>query len=91
MLGYIAACFTTFSFLPQAIKVIRTRDTKALSLWMYAVFTIGILLWLAYGVVRNDSAIIVANIVTFFLSFIILFIKASNVYRAVDSVAAEPD
>lgn len=75
ILGFIAAFFTTVSFLPQAIKVIRTRDTRSLSLAMYSIFTIGVALWLAYGVYREDGAIIIANIITLALALIILITK----------------
>ncbi len=55
-LGYVAAFCTTISFLPQAIKVIKTRDTESLSLAMYVIFTFGVGLWLAYGIAKADRA-----------------------------------
>jgi MtN3 and saliva related transmembrane protein len=78
LLGFAAAFCTTIAFLPQAIKVIRTRDTSALSLTMYAVFNLGVALWLAYGLIRSDMAIIVANIVTLILALSILCTKIYN-------------
>jgi MtN3 and saliva related transmembrane protein len=77
-LGYTAAFCTTFSFLPQAIKVIKTRDTASLSLWMYVIFTFGVGLWLAYGIAKADRALIVANVVTFAFASLILWIKVAN-------------
>ena len=77
-LGFTAAFCTTFSFLPQAIKAIKTRDTASLSLAMYAIFTFGVGLWLIYGIAKADKAIIVANVVTFVLAFSILWIKVTN-------------
>ncbi|SMF56315.1 MtN3 and saliva related transmembrane protein [Alteromonadaceae bacterium Bs31] len=84
LIGYIAACLTTSSFLPQAIKVFRTRDTGSLSLLMYIAFNLGVVLWLVYGLLRNDPVIIVANCVTLLLSMSILAIKIYNVLTKVD-------
>ena len=75
IVGYSAAFCTTLAFLPQTIKVIRERDTQSLSLSMYIIFTIGVLCWLAYGILRNDWVIISANSITSVLSLTILAIK----------------
>jgi len=71
-IGLAAAVCTTISFLPQAIKVIKTRDTKSLSLPMYIIFTIGVLLWLLYGLLVRDIPVIAANTITSVFSAIIL-------------------
>lgn len=78
VLGFVAAFCTTVSFLPQAVRVIRTRDTFALSLSMYSIFTIGVTLWLAYGLYRQDWAIVTANAITLMLAMIILATKIYN-------------
>ncbi|XPF95900.1 SemiSWEET transporter [Colwellia sp. RE-S-Sl-9] len=78
ILGFTSAFLTTFSFLPQAIQVIKTRDTASLSLAMYSIFTVGVGFWLVYGIIKEDSAMIVANMITFILSSIILSIKVYN-------------
>lgn len=70
-----AAACTTFSFLPQALKTIRTKNTKDLSLGMYTVLTTGILLWLIYGLAIRDIPVIAANSVTLFLTATILVLK----------------
>ncbi|AJF61693.1 TPA: hypothetical protein HA239_06310 [Candidatus Woesearchaeota archaeon] len=75
VIGLSAAVCTTTSFLPQALKVIKTRHTKDLSLHMYLLLTIGTLLWLTYGLMLRDPAIIMANSVTIVFSGIILFLK----------------
>lgn len=75
ILGYLAAAGTTVSFIPQAIKVIRTRDTKSISLWMYVLFTAGVVLWLAYGILLAALPIILANSVTLLFAAIILGYK----------------
>ena len=82
ILGFCAAFLTTFSFLPQAIQVIKTKDTRSLSLAMYSIFTLGVACWLAYGFIKQDSAIIVANIVTLVLAATILAMKVYNVFFA---------
>ncbi len=78
IIGYIGAFCTTISFLPQIIKVIQTRDTQSLSLSMYAVFTIGVCFWLAYGILKQDGVIMLANSVTLLLTLPILLIKIRN-------------
>ena len=74
-LGLIAASCTTISFLPQAIKVIKTKHTKDLSLGMYIILTSGILLWLIYGILISDLPIILSNCVTFIFTASILYLK----------------
>ena len=72
LIGFIAAVCTTFAFLPQVIKVWKTKQTKDLSLRMYTVMFIGICLWFVYGLRINSLSIIIANIVSGFLVFTIL-------------------
>lgn len=84
--GYVAAFLTTASFIPQAWKSIKTRSTAGISLVMYAVFCLGIFLWLAYGLFRGDYPLILANSLTLFFSVIILWIKAQNVLRGKETV-----
>jgi MtN3 and saliva related transmembrane protein len=74
-LGYAAACLTTAAFVPQAWLTFRTRDVSGISLGMYAVFTAGIALWLAYGLVLGAWPIVVANSITLALSAAILGMK----------------
>ncbi|MBU0457194.1 MAG: SemiSWEET transporter [Nanoarchaeota archaeon] len=77
LLGLLAAACTTISFLPQAIKTIKTKQTKDLSLIMYTILTIGIILWLIYGFFIKDLPIILANGITliFSVTILILIIK----------------
>ena len=74
-LGYAAAALTTTSFLPQAWLTFRTRDVSGISLAMYSAFTVGIALWLAYGMLLGAWPIVVANAVTFALAAAILAMK----------------
>lgn len=78
VLGHFAAICTTISFVPQAIKVVRSRDTKSLSLTMYLLFSIGIAGWLAYGILINRPPLIFANIVTLALALTILWMKMTE-------------
>ena len=72
IIGAIAACLTTFSFVPQVIKVIKTKDTSGISLLMYLMSCLGIFLWMVHGLMIKDSALFYANLVTFVLALIVL-------------------
>lgn len=74
-LGYAAAALTTAAFVPQAWLTFRTRDVSGISLGMYAVFTVGIALWLVYGLLLGAWPIVVANGITLGLSACILGMK----------------
>lgn len=74
-IGSAAALCSTTSFLPQAWKVIRTRDTTAISAGMYAVTVIGFALWLGYGWVLGQWPLIVTNGICLVLSAFILTMK----------------
>jgi MtN3 and saliva related transmembrane protein len=73
--GFFAAFCTTISFLPQVIKVYKTRSTKDISLYMFLIFTIGTFCWLIYGIIESSLPIIIANTITLILSAIILLYK----------------
>ena len=75
ILGFVAAFLTTASFIPQAVKVIKTKHTHDLSLYMYSMFFVGVGLWLVYGIIINSIPIILANFITLIFSGIILFMK----------------
>ena len=75
IIGLGAATLTTISFIPQVWRSWKTRDTRGISLSMYAVFTLGIALWLVYGVLLGDLPIILANIVTLALALTVLALK----------------
>lgn len=77
-IGYVAATLTTFSFIPQVLHILRTRDTRAISLGMYSIFVLGIFLWLVYGVILKNAPMTIANSITFLLA---LFILSYKVYQ----------
>jgi MtN3 and saliva related transmembrane protein len=64
IIGLLAAICTTISFLPQAVRIIKTKHTKDISLAMYSIFTTGIFLWLVYGILMNDLPLIISNAIT---------------------------
>lgn len=78
IVGLIAASLTTIAFLPQAIMIIRTKNTRDLSLGMYVLLTCGTFMWLLYGLLSNDFPVIVANVVTFSFILTILFLKIKH-------------
>jgi MtN3 and saliva related transmembrane protein len=79
--GYLAAFLTTASFIPQAVLTIRTRRTKEISFWMYLLFCLGVVCWLAYAFYLDHPGVIIANIITLILAGTILTIKAINMKR----------
>lgn len=86
-LGYAAATLTTTSFVPQAWLTFRTRDVRGISLGMYGAFTLGVALWLLYGLVIGAWPVVVANVVTLALATSILWMRWR--YRAQASAVPE--
>lgn len=76
--GYLAATLTTVSFVPQVLKTLRTRDTRSISLGMYALFSLGVALWLVYGVLIDAWPVILANAVTLGLTSTVLWHKLAE-------------
>ena len=75
LVGYVAAVLTTCSFVPQAWLTFRTRDVRGISLGMYSVFTMGVALWLLYGLMLAAWPIVIANAITLTLAGGILLMK----------------
>ncbi|MBD3164617.1 hypothetical protein GF323_05435 [Candidatus Woesearchaeota archaeon] len=75
LIGLAAAALTTLAFLPQAIRVWKLRETRDLALSTFMMFTVGVFLWLVYGLLRNDLPVIMANLITFILAATILGFK----------------
>lgn len=74
-LGFIAATLTTLCWLPQAWHTVRTRDTRAISLWTQILLALGIILWLVYGLLLMSWPLIGANAVTLVPVLVILTMK----------------
>jgi len=75
LLGHAAGFCTTIAFVPQVLKVYRSRSARDISLGMYAVFVLGLALWLAYGWMLGAWPIVVANALTIALAGSVLVMK----------------
>ncbi|EQA37190.1 sugar efflux transporter for intercellular exchange [Leptospira inadai serovar Lyme str. 10] len=74
-IGYLASLLTTLSFVPQVVKVVLEGKTRDISRNMYVVLSVGVGLWLAYGIIREDLPIILANAFTLIFTTTILYFK----------------
>jgi MtN3 and saliva related transmembrane protein len=74
-IGYFAAAFTTIAFIPQALKVYKSKHTKDISLGMFSLLNIGLILWLSYGILIFSAPIIIANAATILLAVYIFYMK----------------
>lgn len=75
LFGFAAALLTTISNIPQAYKIIKTKETKGVSTWSYSALFLGLVLWVVYGFLRTDIPIIVANSISAVICGIVLFLK----------------
>ncbi|EGB14288.1 MtN3/saliva-related transmembrane protein, conserved region [Pseudodesulfovibrio mercurii] len=75
LLGLLAGCCTTAAFFPQVLHTWRTRSVADLSLRMYLLMTVGVFLWLVYGLFIGSLAVTLANSVTLVLAASILVMK----------------
>ena len=78
IIGFIAAILTTSSFLPQLIKVWKTKSSKGVSTLMYFVMLSGVILWGVYGYLIESKSVLIANIVAGLLQIVILIIIFKN-------------
>lgn len=84
VLGAIAAILTTTAFLPQALRTLRTRNTRDLSLWTWVLFETGVLCWLGYGLWIGSTPVIWANAITAVFAGAVLTVKVRNVREGRD-------
>ena len=82
LLGLVATCFTTSSFVPQVWRTWKTRDVSGISMPTYVIITIGLALWLVYGWLRGDMPLMVANAVMVVLTGAITVMKLRFEQRA---------
>lgn len=75
LLGLAGGTLTTISLIPQLVKSVKTKSTKDISLIMFLCTATGTLLWLAYGILRNDIPVIAANSITFLFASAIIILK----------------
>lgn len=74
-LGLLAGGLTTASFVPQVLKIYKTKSAEDVSLMMFIAFCVGVGLWLTYGIIKQDWAILLTNGVTLLLGLAILVMK----------------
>jgi len=75
IVGLIATVFTTGAYIPQALKIIKTKSTQSLSVPTYTMISIGSAMWVYYAYSRNDVPVMIANGVTGLLTIVILLLK----------------
>lgn len=74
-LGFLAAFCTTAAFIPQLVRVLRLRSARDISLPTFLMFSVGVFLWLLYGIYTGSKPVIASNLVTLVLSVSILILK----------------
>jgi len=78
IVGLLAASLTTFAFLPQSIRAIKTRHTKDISLPMLLMLEFGVVVWIVYGSMISDIPLLLANIISFIFVTITLVLKLKH-------------
>lgn len=81
VIGYCAAVITTIATTPQVYKVWKTQHTKDLSFAYFLMLTLGVFLWLIYGISLQNMPMITANTLTVCFVGYILFVKIKNMVR----------
>ena len=85
-LGFVAAFCTTAAFVPQLVRVVRLRSARDISLPTFLMFSVGVFLWLLYGIYTGSKPMIASNTVTLALSVSILVLKLRYVRRAMEEL-----
>lgn len=75
LIGYLAGLLTTLALVPQVWRTWRTRDVSGISLRMYSIFTLGVAIWLVYGLMLRETPMILANSVSLALALLVLAMK----------------
>lgn len=75
ILGFIAGTITSITFIPQVLQIWKTKSAKDISILMLSLLIIGVSLWLAYGIVVKDVAIIYTNGMVLAMSLLMLYFK----------------
>lgn len=78
IIGLSAAVLTTLANIPQTYKIIKTKSTKDISIATYSMLIVGFILWVVYGVVREDYPVIIANGISVLICSTILFLKFTS-------------
>jgi MtN3 and saliva related transmembrane protein len=75
ILGYSAGAITSMTFLPQVIKTWKERSARDISLMMFLIAAVNEIMWIIYGILKNDWVIILTNAVVLVLSITMIFLK----------------
>jgi len=75
IIGFIGGALTTLALVPQAVKAWRTKHTRDVSIWWILTLTVGVFLWLVYGILIGSLPVIAANATTLILAVIVLILK----------------
>jgi MtN3 and saliva related transmembrane protein len=78
LIGFLAGALTTISFLPQVFKSLRTRRMEDFNLLFLLLMIVGLVMWTVYGFMLGQLPLIVANVITLALNFILLWLKLRN-------------
>jgi MtN3 and saliva related transmembrane protein len=84
--GYAAAFCTTTAFIPQLVRVVRLRSARDISLGTFLLFSLGVFLWLLYGLWTGSKPVIASNAVTLVLSLSILVLKLRYDRRSIEEL-----
>ena len=87
IVGFSASLLSVLNQFPQAIKVLKSKDTHSISLMMYCIVVVAIVLWLVYGLLLNDGPLIVANALSLFPIVYIFIIKLVNTIKGKDKLS----
>jgi MtN3 and saliva related transmembrane protein len=87
LIGFVAAFCTTMAFVPQLLRVVKLRSAREISLGTFLLFSIGVALWLLYGLYTGSKPVIASNLVTLALSLSILVLKLRYDRRALEEEA----
>lgn len=84
ILGLIAGLMTTFSFLPQIIKIVKTKDVSSISLTMGCIYTLGVFCWLSYALIIENNVLLITNIFSLIFGLLLIYFKLK--YKKKDKV-----
>jgi MtN3 and saliva related transmembrane protein len=87
LIGFVAAFCTTTAFVPQLLRVVKLKSARDISLGTFLLFSVGVTLWLLYGVYTKSKPVIASNVVTLALSVSILVLKLRYDRRAFEKEA----
>ncbi len=75
VVGFIAGIFTGISLLPQLFKILKEKKSEEISIWMLLILMVGLGLWAAYGILKNDLPIIITNLFSLLVNIFIIILR----------------